>query len=287
MQDKQKVFDCFAFYNELDLLDLRLHELAPVVDHFVIAEASRTFTGKDKPLFFHENRERFSAFRDKIIHVVVDDFPATTSSWVREIHQRDCVRRGLSQAAATDILLLSDVDEVPRATALAQLRDRPPARNEVVCFELDWHVYYLNVRLKEKWARLGPRAIPVGSLVSINGLRGVYAPAATFARDAVRWLKASKRMRTLVRRRVIPDAGWHLSWLGGVEAVAVKGSSISEHSHVAKGDKTDDWARARIDGLLGHRQSYDLLEVDTTFPAYARTHPEIFDRYILDRADEG
>jgi len=284
---KRKIFDCFTFYNELDLLDLRLNELATVVDYFVIAEASMTFTGKDKPLFFHENRERFSKFRDKIIHVVVDDFPETTSSWEREIYQRDCVRWGLRQAAPTDVLLLSDVDEVPRATAVAQLRERPPLRNEVVCYELDWHAYYMNVRLKEKWVRLGPRAILVGSLATINGLRGVYAPASGFGRDAVRWLKACKRMRTLVRRRVVCDAGWHMSWLGGIDAVAAKGSSISEHSHVAKGDKTDDWARARIEGQLGDRQSYDLLKIDSTFPDYVQAHPEIFARYILpDRAED-
>ena len=281
MTQQARVFDCFTFFNELDLLDLRLNELASVVDHFVIAEARLTFTGKTKPLYFHENRERFAPFLDRIIHVVVEDFPRTTSSWEREIHQRDCVRRGLGGARPQDILLLSDVDEIPRAAAVAAMRAAPPARNEVVCFSLDWHAYYLNLRLREKWERLGPRAIRLGSLVTINGLRGVYAPAPTFARDAVRWLKACRRMRTLVRRRVLADAGWNFTWLGGAEAVATKGSSISEHSHVAQGDKTLDWAQARIDGMVRHPQGYDLVGGEGAMPAYVLARPDIFGRYML------
>ncbi|WP_284165615.1 hypothetical protein [Frigidibacter sp. SD6-1] len=285
MTAKPKIFDCFTFYNELDLLELRLNELWPVVDHFVIAEAALTFTGKPKPLYFQENRARFAPFLDRIIHIVVEDFPPTASSWEREIHQRDCVRRGLAAARPDDLLLLSDVDEIPRASAVGLLRGAPPRRGEVVCFSLDWHAYYINVRLREKWVRLGPRAIRMDSLATIDGLRGVYAPASSFARDTVRWLKACRRMRTLVRRRVLEDAGWHFSWLGGVEAVAAKGSSISEHSHVRKGDKTLDWARARIDGLLGDRLGYDLVEDRETLPAYVRQRPDLFDRYLL-RSDQ-
>lgn len=281
MTAKPKVFDCFTFFNELDLLELRLNELSDVVDHFVIAEARLTFTGKPKPLYFHENRERFAPFLDRIIPIVVEDFPPTTSSWEREIHQRDCVRRGLATARPDDILLLSDVDEIPRASALAAVRAAPPRRGEVVCFSLDWHAYYMNVRLHEKWVRLGPRAIRRGSLATIDGLRGVYAPAPTFARDAVRWIKACRRMQTLVRRRVLPDAGWHFSWLGGAEAVAAKGSSISEHSHVAKGDKTLEWARARIDSLLGQQQGYDLIDDEAGLPAFVRARPDLFARYMF------
>ena len=281
MSEQPKVFDCFTFFNELDLLELRLNELGSVVDHFVIVEARQTFTGNPKPLFFAENKERFAQFLTKIIHVVVETFPSGNSSWEREIYQRDRVRDGLVAARPDDLLLLSDIDEIPRASALAEVKANPPARNEVVCFELDWHAFYLNVRLREKWVRLGPRLVRVGSLVTINGLRGVYAPTPERSRDAVRWLKACRRMKTLVRRRVIPDAGWHFSWLGGVEAVALKGSSVSEHSHLPKGDKSADWARQRIEGQLGARQTYDIVDIDDRFPLFVRQRPDMFDQYHL------
>ena len=54
-----EVYDCFIFYNELDLLEIRLKTLDSVVDHFVLVEATKTHRGKDKPLYFEENKERF------------------------------------------------------------------------------------------------------------------------------------------------------------------------------------------------------------------------------------
>jgi beta-1,4-mannosyl-glycoprotein beta-1,4-N-acetylglucosaminyltransferase len=151
----------------------------------------------------------------------------------------------------------------------------------VVCFELDWHAFFLNVRLREKWVRLGPRAIRMDALSTIDGLRGVYAPAGRYARDLVRWVKACHRMKTLVRRRVIADAGWHFSWFGGLDAIAQKGSSISEHSHVSSGAKTAEWARSRMDGLLGNRDVYDLVALDDRLPAYVIAHPEVFGAHVM------
>ena len=63
-----KVFDVFLFFNELDLLEVRLNLLYPFVDHFVINEATKTFSGLDKPLYYLENKDRFEKFQDKIIH---------------------------------------------------------------------------------------------------------------------------------------------------------------------------------------------------------------------------
>src|SRR5262249_48262662 len=70
-----KIFDCFMFFNELEILSIRLKELYDVVHRFVIIEAPVTHQGKPKPLYFHENSERFRTFSDKIHHVVVRDMP--------------------------------------------------------------------------------------------------------------------------------------------------------------------------------------------------------------------
>lgn len=69
------IYDCFTFFNELELLELRLHELADVVDKFVLVEATKTHSNKSKPLYYWENRSRFGEFHDKIIHIIVDDLP--------------------------------------------------------------------------------------------------------------------------------------------------------------------------------------------------------------------
>ncbi|MBY0430568.1 MAG: N-acetylglucosaminyltransferase, partial [Rhodospirillales bacterium] len=110
-----RVFDCFSFFNEFDVLEIRLHELQGVVDRFVLVEADRTHAGQPKPLYFHENRQRFAAFLDRIEHVVVRDMPEGDDPWRRERFQRDCITRGLGGAGPDDLVMVSDVDEIPRA----------------------------------------------------------------------------------------------------------------------------------------------------------------------------
>src|SRR5258707_12585633 len=90
-----KIFDCFLFSNELDLLELRLNELNAVVDFFVLVEATVSFRGIQKPLVFERNKDRFSNFLHKIIHVVVNDMPTGGETeperWVRETFQRQAI----------------------------------------------------------------------------------------------------------------------------------------------------------------------------------------------------
>ena len=117
-----KIFDCFTFRNELDLLELRLNELSEVVNFFVLAEATTTFRGVFKPLLFEQNKDRFAAFLDRIIHVVVDDMPGFGASeperWKRENFQRQALLRGLAKASWRDYVIISDLDEIPRPSAI-------------------------------------------------------------------------------------------------------------------------------------------------------------------------
>jgi len=80
-----KIYDCFTFYNELDLLDLRLAELYNHVDHFVIVEATTTFQNNTNPLFLKDNWSRYSQYHDKIVHVVVDDMPMSADTWLMNV----------------------------------------------------------------------------------------------------------------------------------------------------------------------------------------------------------
>lgn len=101
------VYDCFVFFNELELLELRLEELSDVVDRFVLVEGTKTFRGKKKPLYFEDNKERYSKFLNRIIHIRVDDFPESTNPWELEYHQRNMIAKGLSNCKSDDNLLLS------------------------------------------------------------------------------------------------------------------------------------------------------------------------------------
>ena len=115
------VYDCFQFFNELDILKLRLHVLSDVVDRFVISESTVTFSGDPKPLFYEENKEQFREFEDRIIHVVVDDTPMECDAYARDHHQKCAVARGLKDAKDDDIVIFSDVDEIPNPQMLENL----------------------------------------------------------------------------------------------------------------------------------------------------------------------
>ena len=70
-----KIFDCFRFFNELELLEIRLNLLNEVVDYFVLTESPYTISGNEKPLYYLENKERFEKFNHKIIHSITETIP--------------------------------------------------------------------------------------------------------------------------------------------------------------------------------------------------------------------
>ena len=115
-----KIYDGFTFFNELDLLEIRLNVLNDVVDYFILVEGSKTFKGEDKPFIFDENKARFAPFLHKIIHIKVVDYPEVdltqddniTLAWAYENFQRNAIDRGLTDAAQDDVIIISDVDEM-------------------------------------------------------------------------------------------------------------------------------------------------------------------------------
>ncbi|MEK0191436.1 tetratricopeptide repeat protein [Microcoleus anatoxicus] len=117
-QKRPRIYDCFAFFNELDVLRIRIEELKDVVDKFILVEATKTFSGNPKPLYYQEFSHEFAEYQDKIIHYVVDDMPEVINGdrWPLEIHQRDCIIRPLRLIPCddSDIILISDIDEIPR-----------------------------------------------------------------------------------------------------------------------------------------------------------------------------
>ena len=114
------VYDCFQFFNELDILKIRLNVLSPVVDRFVISEATETFSGLKKPLYYEENKEMFAEFADKIIHVVVEDTPQGDTHY-RDTFQKNAVTRGLKDCTDDDVVIFSDLDEIPNPDKIREI----------------------------------------------------------------------------------------------------------------------------------------------------------------------
>ena len=141
-----KVIDVFPFFNELDLLEIRLNSLDPYVDCFILSEATKTFSGLDKPLYYQENKERFKKFSDKIIHNIVnDDTAPELHPYQRDIFQKNSIKEVvLKNASDDDAIIWSDIDEVPNPEAIEELETffQP---NIIFHFAQDNCIGYLNL----------------------------------------------------------------------------------------------------------------------------------------------
>lgn len=197
------IYDCFMFYNEFDILDIRLHELESVVDRWVLVECTETWKGVSKPLWFAENKHRFSNYLDRITHVIVADTPDTSAEpnisnvvGLRQGFQRNSIMRGLIDCKDDDIIMVSDVDEVPKATTVQVVKPG----NRILSFMQKLYYYYLNTYFEDFfWSEL--------SITSYGTLKTL----------SPHYLKYSSR-----QWRRVPDGGWHFSYVGGANIVQEK-----------------------------------------------------------------
>jgi beta-1,4-mannosyl-glycoprotein beta-1,4-N-acetylglucosaminyltransferase len=273
-----KLYDCFTFFNELDILDIRLAELAGVVDYFVLAEATRGFTGKPKPLHYADNAARYGAYRHKIIHVVVDDLPADApDAWRREYFQRNAIARGLGGAAEDDVIMLSDADEIPRASVIRSLRDSNATRGAATFLAQDQFCFRMNLKAENFTWLKGTRLIAKKHLHNPQDFRALRLRPRKKAYQALidpLRLRADlfRHAGALLTPRVIADAGWHFGYMGGNESVRLKVQSFA-HQELNTDDMLSD---AYIDGRIASGQFFNdglgmklrAVPLDASFPAY-------------------
>lgn len=262
-----KVYDAFLFFNELDLLEIRLNELDPVVDVFVIVESTKTFSFKDKPLYYDMNKDRFSKFSHKIKHVVVSDTPNIPPDPAKghnrhkiEHFQRSCIDRGVVDCDPDDLIIMSDVDEIFRPENVAQAIDIL-SRQKLCSFVQRFFYYYLN-----------GLCVQNGAPAPWNG------PVACFKRDYFD-AQLLRNDRGTKEKEKIHNAGWHFSYLGGAEKIIEK---IEAYAHA-------EWDNGRIKdkGALERKISsgVDIFErpnrpnqryisIDASFPKYVQDNVE-------------
>jgi beta-1,4-mannosyl-glycoprotein beta-1,4-N-acetylglucosaminyltransferase len=133
------IVDCVVFGEELDVLEVRLRLLGEVVDHFVIVEASQTFSGLPKPTYFKDNRARFAPWADKIVAVDLERLPPPVPTrWLPVTVQQNAILQGLDRIdlAADDVVMFSDVDEIPYRASIEEAAARIRAGEDSVSFEL-------------------------------------------------------------------------------------------------------------------------------------------------------
>lgn len=266
------VYDCFTFFNELDILEIRLNELDPHVDHFVVVEATQTFAGTEKPLYYKENENRFAKFADKIIHVIVDDLPDHSSAWEREAFQRDAMMRGLVHAAPDDIVMISDVDEIPKPQFLKLISPRN-TRNRIHFLECEHFNFKLNFRVVGKW--IGSGAIRVLEKKHIRSPEKIRRLRARQSRRLPMWLnqllmmaRNKSRFGAFIKHSIYENAGWHFSFMTTTGEMTEK---ITAYSHQER-NTADFNTEANFQKMIDQRRAIcgrAIEEVSMTeLPAY-------------------
>lgn len=283
MRKNRKIFDCFIFFNEMDILDIRLNTLDPHVDQFVLVESTRTFTGQPKPLFYEENKERFEKFRSKITHVIVDDMPVDApNTFVCEAHQRSAIGRGLAGAEPNDLIIVSDVDEIPKPEKLLGALQRAAGR--ITYFEGVYYHFYLNWRLPDR------RDLMTSRMTEYRHFRDGWLQYTTKGRRSASlpswaeyliWLPyAALRHRAFLRRQVCREGCWHFSFMQGPDEIRRKLSAYKAADRLNLKDLRPDAVEERI----AQRRSMfggDILKVSIDeLPDYVRENPAKFSHMV-------
>jgi hypothetical protein len=203
-----KIFDCFTFYNELDLLEIRLEEMWDTVDYFVIVEANTTYQSNSKSFYLKDNWMRYKKYHSKIRHILIDDMPMNPNPWVNEKFQRSSINRGLTDLSPDDIVIVSDVDEIPRSSIVNNLKNN--FTKDRYIFQIPMHCFRFNMLMIRPFAMHGKIIATKGS---------VFTNA-----QQERELTFNNQGRNICR---IPHAGWDFSYLGNTEFAKNKIKSFS------------------------------------------------------------
>jgi beta-1,4-mannosyl-glycoprotein beta-1,4-N-acetylglucosaminyltransferase len=283
-----KIYDCFNFFNELDILELRLNILYEVVDYFVIIESSVKHSGEKKEFIFEKNKHRFKKFEDKIIHYKIFDTPDdftnlhksndkileqiyffinvqtnrfnkyTQPDYGRDFFQKESVRRAISNCDDNDIIMFSDADEIPNPNILINLKQFD-IDNYIYSLNQPMFCYFLNVLKDSNW--YGTKLSKYKNIknISLNEIRN----------DESLSIK-------------VPNGGWHFSFMGGPEMVKNKILSYSAR------DMSNDYILNSIEHNINNdidpffRSKLKKIEIDNTYPEYILHNLDKYKKMIKD-----
>jgi beta-1,4-mannosyl-glycoprotein beta-1,4-N-acetylglucosaminyltransferase len=281
-----KIYDCFPFFNELDLLEIRLNYLNSVVDYFVICESITTHSGLPKKLFYLENKHLFEKFEDKIIHVVVEDTPKEwlqVKPFLTDQYQRNAIIRGVKQACDDDIIITSDVDEIPNIDVIKNLNN---FFKTGTLYHLAQEMFYYYLNLKEVSGKLLSHT---GEFAGIEEKKWLgtkicdYGFLKNYNIDKLR----HPEMKDGAER--IPNGGWHFTYVGShrkstaSERVQLKIASLCHQEFNNNFYKLN--VKNKIDSnedVFFRDSKFEVVPIDNSFPSYIVENREKFSHLIKD-----
>ena len=230
-----KIFDCFMYFDEEILLDLRMNILDKYVDYFVIVESTFTHKGEERKLHF--NHKRFEKFENKIIYLVYDEKPKDIkeilkndiepdisnkfiiNALLRENGQRNFIINGLKDADDDDYILVSDVDEIPNLEEV----DFSKINQKILLFRQDMFYYKFNLNLPNfSWT--GTKGCKKRNFISPQWLRNIKDRKYNFFRFDTFFSK-TKYMNI----KIIENGGWHFTNLKNAKEIEYKLKSYLHH----------------------------------------------------------
>ncbi len=230
-----KIFDCFMYFDEDVVLDVRLNFLNDYVDKFVIIESEYNHKGEKRtPLF---NINKFERFKNKIKYILINDIPpgiekinnndnkddvytkSIFNAWKRENLQRNKIIDGIKGAKKDDWIIISDLDEIPNLNKI-NLRN---TKDNLVFFKQDMMYYKFNLKL-ENFTWVGSKACKMKNLRSPQWIRNIKD-------RKYRWW----RLDTFFSKRkyqnilFVENGGWHFSYLKSSKNIEKKLKSYLHH----------------------------------------------------------
>jgi beta-1,4-mannosyl-glycoprotein beta-1,4-N-acetylglucosaminyltransferase len=257
-----KIFDCFMFYDEELLLDIRLNILDKYVDFFIIVESKFFHNGKKRQLKFDINK--FKKFENKIIYIVHESEPEEiikiedkddedTKSYklifnahLRENNQRNYINEGLKKAEGDDLVLISDVDEIPNFNSI----DLSKINNQIIMFEQEIFYYKFNRYLPNfKW--FGTKACKKKKLINPQWLRNIKNKKYSLWR-----LDTFFSRNKYINKLFIKNGGWHFSNIKNAEGLELKLKSYLHHRDY----EAEELGYNKIDKLIKNNETiYDMF----------------------------
>ena len=254
-----KIFDCFQYFNESHRADLRFHILDKYVDFFVIVESTVNHQGEAKELSF--DIRNYSKFKDKIIYIVVDDTPESIKipheggESLVEQHQRNSILRGLKNCDDNDLVILSDVDEIPDLDKLNLFN-----KKNYAVFSQRMFMYKINLlNLDEKnWH--GSKICLKKNFKSPQWLRNLKFKKYPF------W-----RLDKLRNIQIINDGGWHFAYLQSPQDISKKIKSFAHGEYNKEHIVNEDKIKLKLEkgeDILERGYRIKKIDIDNTFPQY-------------------
>ena len=264
------IYDCFQYFNEDHIVDLRLNILNEYVDYFVISESTKTHQGKDKKINF--DITKFSKFKHKINFIVADfkeniNFKNHTGGESPiEQHQRNSLIEGIKDASPDDLIILSDSDEIPDLSKLSLIKNN----KKFIAFSQKMFMYKLNLQNLKESGWIGSRITKKKYLKSMQELRNLKFKLYPFWR------------LDKINQQII-EGGWHFSYMQSPKQILnkIKSFSHGEYNNKNLNEKIIEEKIIKGEDIFGRNSKLRKIDIDDGYPKFITQNKEKFSDWII------